>query len=542
MLAAILLAFIPRLLYTRIGNDRYLTTNTLVDAATPVEYVYNSYGQRTSTLEYSAGTYAVSASIAAGGNYASASATGTLTIAKAAIALSVNGGAFVYDGQPHAASVTATGAGGAPVAPVIVTYDGGSAAPVAAGTYAVQASFAGSGNYEPASAAGTVVITRAAPALSWNAPAAIVHGVPLSAVQLNATASVAGTFVYAPAAGTVTIRADVTVSGVTFTTSTSVISIGGAVPSAHHFTLATSRFNLPGLVKAGFEATLSVFLADRFSNFNILQGTQVSFFTEAGAVDTSVNLDATGRGDVTIRTQNPMPAIVTAVTPLNRNGHLRVIAVARGEEGFFDVNGNGLYDPGIDTFTAAMDLGEPFVDTNDNGVWDGPGCTQVGCDPTHSGEQFVDANGNGRYDAANGVWDGPGCTQAGCVQNPTIWQSIRLQFTGNLNCTITPLTFALANAGSQAFTITVFDDFENTPVPGTTIGISATGAIVQGGGSFSVLDQVSSAPYSRSFTISDPDPTTPTAAAASVTVTVTTPAGEVATCGNSPLVVNGTTL
>jgi hypothetical protein len=358
------------------------------------------------------------------------------------------------------------------------------------------------------------------------------------------------------AAGPVTIRADVTVGATTFTTATSVISIGGAVPSAHHFTIATSRFNLPGLVKAGFEATISVFLADRFSNFNILAGTQVSFFTEAGAVDTSVNLSDTGSGSVTIRTQNPMPTTVVSATPFNRNGHLKVIAVVRGEEGFFDVNGNGLYDPGIDTFTTGvngMDQDEPFVDTNDNGLWDGPGCTQPGCITTHPGEQFVDSNGNGRWDAANGVWDGPGCTQAGCVQNPTIWQSIVLQFTGNLTCRILDLpgatfphtSFALTNGGAgatRAYRIEVFDVNENAPVPGTSVSISVSGGIATGAGGFTVIDGVSSGKYFRDFTISDPDPNTATAAtAASITITIAAPAGEVATCGNSPLVITGTT-
>jgi hypothetical protein len=43
----------------------------------------------------------------------------------------------------------------------------------------------------------------ATPSIAWATPAAIAFGSALSAVQLDATASVAGTFVYAPAAGTV---------------------------------------------------------------------------------------------------------------------------------------------------------------------------------------------------------------------------------------------------------------------------------------------------------------------------------------------------
>ncbi len=49
----------------------------------------------------------------------------------------------------------------------------------------------------------TGVPTPNVPAVSWAAPAAITYGTALSSTQLNATANVAGTFVYTPAAGTV---------------------------------------------------------------------------------------------------------------------------------------------------------------------------------------------------------------------------------------------------------------------------------------------------------------------------------------------------
>jgi Zn-dependent metalloprotease len=45
--------------------------------------------------------------------------------------------------------------------------------------------------------------TRAMPVVTWANPASIVYGTALSATQLNATANVAGTFAYTPAAGTV---------------------------------------------------------------------------------------------------------------------------------------------------------------------------------------------------------------------------------------------------------------------------------------------------------------------------------------------------
>ena len=45
-------------------------------------------------------------------------------------------------------------------------------------------------------------MAKVTPTMTWANPAGIAYGTALSATQLNATASVAGTFVYTPAAGT----------------------------------------------------------------------------------------------------------------------------------------------------------------------------------------------------------------------------------------------------------------------------------------------------------------------------------------------------
>ena len=54
------------------------------------------------------------------------------------------------------------------------------------------------------------------PTITWTTPAAIVYGAALSATQLDATASVPGTFVYSPAAGSIPV-AGVSTLSVTFT-------------------------------------------------------------------------------------------------------------------------------------------------------------------------------------------------------------------------------------------------------------------------------------------------------------------------------------
>ncbi|MDO8541530.1 MAG: glycoside hydrolase family 9 protein [Opitutaceae bacterium] len=68
------------------------------------------------------------------------------------------------------------------------------------GSYDVVATnSAGTGN----SAVATLTVGKITSTVAWTAPAAIVYGVALSATQLNATATVPGTFVYNPVAGTV---------------------------------------------------------------------------------------------------------------------------------------------------------------------------------------------------------------------------------------------------------------------------------------------------------------------------------------------------
>jgi hypothetical protein len=58
-------------------------------------------------------------------------------------------------------------------------------------------------DYTTATATVTLTVNKATPPITWTTPAAITYGTPLSATQLNASSTVAGTFAYAPAAGTV---------------------------------------------------------------------------------------------------------------------------------------------------------------------------------------------------------------------------------------------------------------------------------------------------------------------------------------------------
>ncbi len=148
--------------------------------------------------------------------------TTTITIAQAAPTVSVSGGG-VYDGSPMLATATVAGvvpgADAAPapsleeVSPTLTYYAGSLAtgsqlagAPSGAGTYTVVADFPGSADYIAASKHATFTIEQATPSVAWVAAGPIVHGMPLGAAQLDATASVPGDFAYTPAAGTILAR------------------------------------------------------------------------------------------------------------------------------------------------------------------------------------------------------------------------------------------------------------------------------------------------------------------------------------------------
>ncbi len=71
-------------------------------------------------------------------------------------------------------------------------------------------------DYTTATKSVTLAVAQATPAITWPTPAGITYGTALSSTQLNATASVAGTFAYSPAAGTMPKAGTDTLS-VTFT-------------------------------------------------------------------------------------------------------------------------------------------------------------------------------------------------------------------------------------------------------------------------------------------------------------------------------------
>ncbi len=261
---------------------------------------------------------------------------------------------------------------------------------------------------------------------------------PAPCVVFGATASPAGTpdaeglarvdLYSGTVAGLVTVKASATAGGVTrsYTVAPSVAIVGAKV-SGTHLSLECTPKNVPALVfdhdcvhaYGGDPITCTAWLADRFGNV-LGRDTAVTFMSEAGSPDGTAfsgttglaigTISVTGYGlpaDVAPSTGEPqatVPDCLTGTRVANpRDGLVTIVAMAIGEEGFVDLNGNGVWDAG----EPFADMGEPFVDVNDDGVWE-------------PGEPFFDVNGNGTRDAGNGKWDA----------DAVVWAETRVLYTG----------------------------------------------------------------------------------------------------------------
>ena len=86
-----------------------------------------------------------------------------------------------------------------------ITYSPASGTTPSAGTQTLTATFTPTDTTNYNTATGTVPLTvnKATPTITWATPSTIIYGTALSATQLNATASAAGTITYSPASGSV---------------------------------------------------------------------------------------------------------------------------------------------------------------------------------------------------------------------------------------------------------------------------------------------------------------------------------------------------
>lgn len=224
-------------------------------------------------------------------------------------------------------------------------------------------------------------------------------------------------------AGTLAVTATTTAGGVTRTATLPTVTVVGAKASGANFSVVCGPRNVPALAETDCAISLVdapftcvALLKDRFNNL-LGTSTQVLFASEAGAVgpvartsayDPAAEPSAQADLGTAVQIVNTLGAgLPFDVGPLAgepsashgqdgcgtrvhnpRDGLATLVAIADGEEAFFDANGNGVYDGG----EPFVDQGEPFVDEDDSGSFD-------------AGEWFLDVNGDGLYDPPNDAWD-----------------------------------------------------------------------------------------------------------------------------------------
>ncbi|MGO8697220.1 MAG: MBG domain-containing protein, partial [Limisphaerales bacterium] len=159
------------------------------------------------------GTYSIVPSAAVGAdltNYAIAYVNGALTVSPASLIITADNRTKTYGQKVAFAGTEFTAAGlmnGDTVSGVTLTCSGAAAtASVAGSPYSIVPSAAvgtGLANYTIGYASGTLTVLEATSTTIWTNPLPILYGVALSSYQLNATASLPGSFAYIPANGTV---------------------------------------------------------------------------------------------------------------------------------------------------------------------------------------------------------------------------------------------------------------------------------------------------------------------------------------------------
>src|SRR5882757_3054874 len=149
-------------------------------------------------------------------NYTAVTQTVSLTVNKATLTVAAANANRVYNIANPTFTGTVTGAVNGDTFTESFTTTAILSSPVGAYPITPTAVGANLANYTVVTANGTLTITQATPVVTWNNPAAITYGTALSITQLNATATVGGSFAYTPVAGVV-LNAGTQTLSVTFT-------------------------------------------------------------------------------------------------------------------------------------------------------------------------------------------------------------------------------------------------------------------------------------------------------------------------------------
>lgn len=171
--------------------------------------------------------------------------------------------------------------------------------------------------------------------------------------------------------GPVKVRAELVSNSAVFSESQN-LTVASGPPSQRFMSLSVETFNIEGWNIDGASTQLTVRVADRQGNA-VDDGTVINFTAEGGQVATScatARVNGLSQCSVSFITQNPRPA----------GGRASVLAYTAGTKDYVDVNGNNVYNAGVDTL---IKIGDAYRDDNENSTYD-----------TSSGEFLIPRGGS----------------------------------------------------------------------------------------------------------------------------------------------------
>ena len=235
------------------------------------------------------------------------------------------------------------------------------------------------------------------------------------------------------------------------------LTITTGLPTQNFFSLSVQTFNIEGLSHDGVTSTLTIIASDRLGN-PIPDGTVINFITEGAQITPASCATTGGTCTVTFTSSNSRPA----------NGRVTILAYAVGEKSFIATSPDNIYTPG-DTF---YDLGDMYLDANENGIWD-PGETFI---VTGSGAQACLTRPSGTALPAS-YWNVP--SKANTCDNT--WETtnyvrrsavIVLSGSSSIHTTLSPTTVSMLSHCYKPFDLVLADENGNPMPVGTTVTVN----------------------------------------------------------------------
>jgi hypothetical protein len=220
-----------------------------------------------------------------------------------------------------------------------INYSPATGTVLTAGQQTLTANFAptDTADYNTTTGSVTLTVNKAAPAITWPAPAAVSAGITLSSTQLDATASVPGVFIYSPAAGAVMSTVGSNTLSVTFTpndssdytTATDSVTLVVNTPVNPSFALVGTNVSLAPGSATGNTSTITLTPAGGFTGSVTLTAAITQSPTGAADAPTlsfgstsPLNIAGSNAGTATL-TITTTAATASAERPANPAARLR---------------------------------------------------------------------------------------------------------------------------------------------------------------------------------------------------------------------------